>query len=251
MFHETMMAAIDAARTLARADDLSKLIWQGHGAGALDDTAAQTLAELIEVKRGMIRERIVPVGIPAGRATLFPPRRPVASPDRLASRDRRRLLAASGPMPPALAARFTTGQLAALRIVGDEIAAKGVCGLCIDAIAARAGVCRRLAQTAIRLAAGDGLITVQERRHQGRKSDPNLIRMISREWSAWLRRARRSAEPATAQRPIGCKDLRPSDTQVQKKNRRPLSRSKESAGIEGAGSYKARSAAGRAGDRRR
>ena len=30
-------------------------------------------------------------------------------------------------MPPALASRFTTGQLAVLRIVADEVAAKGAC----------------------------------------------------------------------------------------------------------------------------
>jgi hypothetical protein len=144
------------------------------------------------------------VGVPAGRMSLFPPRRRPVSPDRLASRDRRRLLACSGPMPPALASRFTTGQLAVLRIVADEVTEKGVCGLCIDAIAARAGVCARLAQAAIRLAEGDGLLTIQERRHQGRRSDPNLIRIISREWQAWMKRARR----------IGCKTLHPTDTRA-------------------------------------
>ena len=94
-------------------------------------------------------------------------------------------------MPPVLAARFTTGQLAVLRIVGDEIATKGVCGLCIDAIAARAGVSARWAQKALRLAEGDGLLVIQERRNEGRKNDPNLVRIISREWLQWLRRGRR------------------------------------------------------------
>ena len=110
------------------------------------------------------------------------------APTRSASLERRRLLACSGPLPPQLAARFTEGQRAVLRIVGDEVAAKGVCGLCIDAIAARAGVCRRLAQGAIRLAEGDGLLTIEERRHEGRKNSPNLVRIISREWQAWMRR---------------------------------------------------------------
>jgi hypothetical protein len=41
-------------------------------------------------------------------------------------------------MPPALAARFTQGELAALRIVSDEVRHHGVCTLHIDAIAARA-----------------------------------------------------------------------------------------------------------------
>lgn len=114
--------------------------------------------------------------------TLFPPKRLQRAPERSVAIERRRRLACSGPMPPALASRFTTGQLAVLRVVGDEMARQGACGLCIDAIAARAGVCRRLAQGAIRLAEGDGLLTIQERRHQGRESDPNVVRIISREW---------------------------------------------------------------------
>lgn len=131
------------------------------------------------------------------------------SPDKAASRDRRGLLACSGPMPPTLAARFTRGELAVLRIVADEVAAKGVCGLCIDAIAARAGVCRRLAQNAIRLAERDGLLTIQERRHQGRRSDPNLIRIISHEWQAWMRRGR-----AKQPRGGGCRNLHFTDKRL-------------------------------------
>lgn len=209
MFHATMAAEIDGARTLARMDELSRQIWQGRVSEVLDDAQAQALAERLHERRNAIREGIRPVGIPAGRASLFPPRRTVTSPDKAMSRDRRRLLASSGPMPPALASRFTTGQLAVLRIVADEVAAKGVCGLCVDAIAARAGVCRRLAQGAIRLAEGDGLLVIQERRHQGRKNSPNLVRIISREWQAWMRRGRRPAAGG-----IGCKALHPTDTGV-------------------------------------
>ena len=209
MFHAAMAVEIDGARTLARMDELSRQVWQGHGSGALADEEAQALAERLHARRSAIREGIVPVGIPAGRLSLFPPRRTVTSPDKTVSRDRRRLLAASGPMPPALASRFTTGQLAVLRIVADEIAVKGVCGLCIDAIAARAGVCRRLAQGAIRLAEGDGLLTIEERRHQGRKNSPNLIRIISREWLGWMRRAGRAKAGGS-----GCKALHPTDTEV-------------------------------------
>src|SRR3954467_11454801 len=193
MFRETMGAAINGARTLAQMDELSRQIWQAHTSGAVDDAGAQSLAERLQERRGSIRAGVGPVGVPAGRVSLFPPRRRPVSPDRIASRDRRRLLACSGPMPPALASRFTTGQLAVLRILADEVAEKGVCGLCIDAIAARAGVCRRLAQGAIRLAEGDGLLTIQERRHQGRRSDPNLIHILSREWQAWMRRGRGQA----------------------------------------------------------
>jgi len=234
MFHAIMAAAIHGARTLAQMDALSRQVWQGHGSGAVSDDEAQALAELLHGRRSAIRDGIRPVGIPAGQASLFPPRRHVASPDKVASRDRRRLLACSGPMPPALAARFTTGQLAVLRIVGDEVAAKGVCGLCVDAIAARAGVCRRLAQAAIRLAEGDGLLTIEERRHEGRKNSPNLVRIISREWQAWMRRGQRQAEPpkteerspAPRQPGIGCKRIRPTDKRIITGTSRPEKPSK-------------------------
>jgi hypothetical protein len=59
-------------------------------------------------------------------------------------------------MATALASRFTTGQLAVLKIVADEIATEGRWTLTAGEIAARAGVCHRLAQGAIRWAAGDG-----------------------------------------------------------------------------------------------
>lgn len=218
MFHAAMQAAIEGARTLAQMDEVSRQIWQGHGSGALGDQEAQSLAERLHGRRSAIREGIRPVGIPVGRTSLFPPRRRVRSPDKAASLERRRFLASSGPMPPKLACRFTTGQLAVLRIVGDEIAAKGVCGLCIDAIAARAGVCRRLAQGAMRLAEGDGLLTIQERRYEGRKNSPNLVRIISREWQAWIRRGARQQPPRftlaeTTPRPqeVGCKAEHPTD----------------------------------------
>ena len=73
-----------------------------------------------------------------------------------------------------------TSQLAVLRIVGDEAHAHGVCALHIDAIAARAGVCRTTVQNALREARRLGLVTVQERRWRGQPSATNLVRVVSR-----------------------------------------------------------------------
>jgi len=58
-------------------------------------------------------------------------------------------------MPPALACRFTVSELAVLRIIRDEVRQHGQCARCVDddEIAARAGVCRRMVQTALREAA--------------------------------------------------------------------------------------------------
>src|ERR1700710_2595073 len=109
MFHATMRPAIEAARTLAQLDDLSRKIWQAHAAETVTDAEAQGLAELLHTRRSAVREAVAPVGIPLGRVTLFPPRRLQRAPERSVAIERRRRLACSGPMPPALASRFTAG----------------------------------------------------------------------------------------------------------------------------------------------
>jgi hypothetical protein len=201
MFAEQLNTAI-ATASLNTLDHLARTIWQGHATGVIADAEAQRLAEAIEARRGAARAVRKPVGIPPGRASIFPPRRLQLSPDRARSIERRRTLAASGPMPPHLACRFTVGELAVLRIVADAVRDNGQCILPVDAIAARAGVCRRTAQNAIRQAAREGLLTVQERRHEGRRNDYNVVRIISAEWLTWV--VRRS----------GCKKIRPTDTKI-------------------------------------
>ena len=161
-FAEATTAAIDAAHTLARVDELALALWRSYSAGTIADADAELVAARIEEARRRIR----PVDTVAVRApavprlgSSFPPRRRrCVSPDRLASRDRRRRLAFSGPLPPSLDCRFTVGQRAVLRVVADEVRLRGVCVLPLTAIAARAGVCVTLARSAIRLAAGDGLL---------------------------------------------------------------------------------------------
>ena len=75
-------------------------------------------------------------------------------------------------MPPALACKFTVSELAVLRIVGDEVRQHGQCARCVDEIVARAGVCRRMVQNAIREAARLGLLAIEERRREGRHNLP-------------------------------------------------------------------------------
>ena len=118
MFTDIMAASIDAARTLTRLDHLSRAIWQALAAGAVGDDDAQALAERLHAHRSLIRGDLEPVGIPSGPPSIFPPRRLQRAPKRPVAIARRRHLAASGPMPPSLACRFTVGELAVLRIVG-------------------------------------------------------------------------------------------------------------------------------------
>ena len=137
----------DKARTLTRLDHLSRSIWQALAAGAVGDDDAQALAERLHARRSLMRGDLKPVGIPPGRPSIFPPRRLQRAPKRPVAIARRLHLAASGPMPPALACKFTVGELAVLRIVGDEVRQHGQCDRCVDEIAARAGVCRRWSRT--------------------------------------------------------------------------------------------------------
>lgn len=198
MFAQQLAASIDAAHTLARLDELSRSIWQAVMAGALGDEAAQLLAERVHAKRTPVRRDAPRVGIPAGRASIFPKRRYQRSPDRAASIERRRRLAASGPMPPRLAAMFTTAELATLRIICDEARHKGQSEATVAEIAARAGVCRTTAKNAIRTAAALGLLLVEERRRRGQKNLPNIIRIISREWRDWMRKHPTKSSERTA-----------------------------------------------------
>src|SRR5689334_7947303 len=209
-FCDQMAAAIDGARTLTRLDHLSRSIWQSLAAGAVADDDAQALAERLHARRSVLRGEIKPVGLPPGRPSLFPLRRLQRPPQRPVAIARRRHLAASGPMPPALACKFTVSELAVLRIIGDEVRQHGQCDRCVDELAARAGVCRRMVQNAIREAARLGLLTIEERRREGRRNLPNVVRIVENEWMLWLTRGRRAASSEAEPR-IGCKNMRPTD----------------------------------------
>jgi len=118
-------------------------------------------------------------------------------------------------MPPALASKFTVSELAVLRIVGDEVRERGCCDRTVDEIAARAGTCRTVVKDAIRTAATLGLLTVQERRRQGQKNLPNVVRIVSREWTQWLARGPKSGRPMVP-KPIGVGNFTPTDSRQRK-----------------------------------
>jgi hypothetical protein len=181
-FTDQLVATIAAAE-YPQLNGLSRDVWRSWAAGTITDQDAQAAAEAIQARR-----TVAPVPTaPPGQRSVFPKRRAQRTPDRQRSIERRRRLAASGPLPPQLAAHFTTGELAVLRIVGDEVRAHGACSLHVDAIAARAGVGRTTAQNALREARALGLMTVQERRRRGQPSLTNIVRIVSAEWRTWLR----------------------------------------------------------------
>jgi hypothetical protein len=195
-----LTTALDGAKTLACVNALGIVLIRAHAGGAISDADAELATAHIEAARRRIRPPNAAPALPV-RFSIFPiRRRRCVSPDRRASRDRRRRLGLAGAMPHALAARFTEGERAVLAIVAAQVKAKGVCDLPLEAIAARAGVCVTGARGAIRLAAAAGLVAILERRRPGRPNLPNLVRIVSPEWRAWVWR-----------RGGGCRKANPTD----------------------------------------
>ena len=197
--YNALATAIEGAAR-PQLDDFARQVWKAHGAGIVADGQAQQLAEMIQRRRG---QPIVVHGLlsstPAIAPRYFIERSPEQrSPDRRASILRRREHSATGPLPPAIAATFTTGELAVLKVISDEVLAHGACDRSLNELAARAGVCRSLAKRAVRLAELDGLITVQRRPRSGRKHLTNVIRVVRAEWLDWLAKGRRKTYATNA-----------------------------------------------------
>jgi len=163
----------------------------GYGEGAISDDDATFL--------GFHK----PIGGLAGRlGGLFKPRQRPRSPDRKASRNRRRMLGGSSALPDNLRHHYTEGQRAVLCVVAGEVKRQGICDLPIDKIAALAGVCRTTVQTTMYEARLLGHIRITERPQPGRKNLPNVVEIVSPEWRIWIRRG-----PAAA-RLIGSNPLK-------------------------------------------
>lgn len=114
------------------------------------------------------------------------------SPDRQASRQRRRTWGGSSALPPELRAAFTEGQRAVMAVIVDLSKGRGFCDAPIDRIAAIAGVCRTTARDALHEARRLGLITLTERPLRGRKSLTNLVKVVARAWLRWIERAKKT-----------------------------------------------------------
>lgn len=201
MFSHSMAAAIERS-SRAELPKLAQSLWRAHAAGSLTDDEAQRLAEAVEARKAL------PIAPTTRRSVGSRPR----SSESMA---RRRRLAASGRLPPAIAAFFTTAELAVLSIISLEVARRGDCRLTIGHIAAIAGVSRTTVKNAIREAVAQGLISVQERRVSWWRNAPNVVRIVSKEWRTWLRFASSrdggKVAPTTANTSISKQPFRPFD----------------------------------------
>jgi hypothetical protein len=189
---------INAATSPDQLANLGRTLWHQWGKGDFSDEDATFLSEAIEKRKPQHRPvTMKAVGALQSRISRFTPRQRPRSPDRKASRDRRRTLGSSSSMPPTLRALFTEGQRAVLAIVCGEVKHHGTCELPYDKIAALAGVCRTTVQTTMHEARRLGLINIAERPLPGRKNLTNVIRIMLCEWLAWLKRGPTAHRPPT------------------------------------------------------
>ena len=222
---------------LASLDDIARATWAQFAAGALSEAEATQVAEAIERRRTALRRPAPGFAVVPRVAIIREEARPVASKapkpapqlrrngarqltlriprpatyDRSRSIERRRRLAASSPMPPALAASFTTGEQAVLAIVAIEVREHGSCSRSIGELAARSGTSDSTVKRAVRTAVRLGLLSLQERRQKGRKSLTNVLRIISAEWRSWLEYRLHNTGRSATGRPIGGQKRHPTD----------------------------------------
>jgi hypothetical protein len=200
---EQFTSAAAAARNTRAIDEIARLTWRAHGEGHLADADAEAVSEALHARRATFAATRA---LSQPRPALGLPRhaRKPCSPDRQASVERRRRQAMSGAVPAKIAAAFTLGELAVLSVIAREVQRRdGACSLPIDALAALAGVSRTTVQNLLRQARHLGLLEVKERRRRGLPSLTNVIKVISKEWSAWLKLSGGD---------IGFKKLNPTDT---------------------------------------
>src|SRR4051812_38472251 len=178
MFVDELRRAVEASPRV-ELTKVSALLWKAYAAGHVTEAEASALSEAIELKRALPA-----IQKPVQRRFGSRPRTP-------ASMERRRRWAASGAMPPQLAARFTLAETAVLAVVSAEHVSRGRCTLVIDHIAALAGVSRATVKRALREAQALGLVRIEERRLSAWRNAPNMVTITSSEWSTWLRMRRK------------------------------------------------------------
>jgi hypothetical protein len=226
MFADELRRAIEAADRIAL-PSVTALLWRAYGEGKVTEAEAEVLSGLIEARTEAPATRRFSLAPPATSNPIDGPpaqdpagsrRRAVGSRPRTdASMERRRRWAASGRLPPGLAARFTLAEQAVLALVAAEVVRRKDCRLAVGHLAAIVGVAETTVRNAIREAVKLGLLTVEERRVTGFRNDTNIVRIVSAEWTAWLQLARKGSVLNTHHSLAqggGCKSPKRTHTQV-------------------------------------
>ncbi|WMT71139.1 hypothetical protein [Bradyrhizobium sp. Ash2021] len=117
---------INTCSDIHHLDEAARLLWKGYGEGAIGDAEATYLSSCIDRRRPMGRRTAPGHTTQPGRLNgrimgRFASRQRQRSPDRKASRDRRRMLGGSSALPDNLRHHYTEGQRAVLCIVAGEV----------------------------------------------------------------------------------------------------------------------------------
>jgi hypothetical protein len=207
MLADHLLCVIDGARTTELAQ-VGSDISRAYANGALSEDDHQRLWEAIQERRAETRPKVRAAPSSAPQRPVRPRRAAPRSPDRAASRQRRRDVGQERWLPPTIASQLTQGEIAVLSVMVREIVHHGVCDLVNDRIAGLAGVCPTLVKNTRRLAEGHGWINVIHRPVRGQKSKTNLIYALSPELRAWI---------ATRRKMIGGKRLPTTKSDVERK----------------------------------
>src|SRR5215217_4917386 len=140
MFLEQLRRAVEASPRV-ELTKVSALLWKAYAAGTVSESDAADLSALIEARKAV------------GSAPRVSPRRLVGSRPRSPSHmERRRRWAASGCLPPAIAARFTLAEVSVLAVVAAETRKRDDCRLTNGELADVAGVSVTTVKNALRAA---------------------------------------------------------------------------------------------------
>jgi hypothetical protein len=167
----------------ARADTLRELS-ADFAAGRITEAQYEALAaQLDQLTRPALEQKSTFIQSTVAAPRLPLPRRAINRQDP----EKRRRWAASGFLPPAIASRFSAGEQAVLAVVGSWCGLHGFLPWSHARLAAVAGVSPTTVRNALREARRLGLISSEERRASPYRHRPNVVRVICRSWTAWLR----------------------------------------------------------------
>jgi hypothetical protein len=187
LWRSNLDSAIISKAPLKSLDDLSKALWFDWGSGKLTDADAEAAQKAIDSRRAVLAARTPLDAKSASRASLRRAERRFRSSNEQRLQKRRKI-AACGALPASIACNFTNGELAAISIIIAEIKRNGRCTLYVGTIASHAGCCERVVQTALRHAEHLGLLKIQRRKRTGAANLSNIVTILSKELSDWVKR---------------------------------------------------------------
>jgi hypothetical protein len=141
------------------------------------------------------------------------------SPDPSLSRLRRKQLADRPALPPNIRLWLTESERAFGQLLRERYVEKGYFDLTHDEAAARLGCCSKTIKRSQDRYRDLKLISVEERPRPGRKNLPNVVRIISAEWLAWIDTDPKAARAARARQtapPQGDIDVKPREQAFRK-----------------------------------